>query len=381
MDKVSHTRRRAVGRCRLLFGAAALLFWVVGSFSGTVLAAPLDEFLTAQRGYPPMHGEFEVSLDMMNGTIDFADIRGGNATYAGTNVGDYKGAHISGGIALTHRLWIDGSLWNRVLQTPQESMDIFSWHAGIQYQMTVNLGYLPALAVRFSGWGNSAKDARKGTSSSLGNVPVNEVDVKSPDDKQMQLDLIGTWNISEKDTVSLFVGGGTSDVNFKELFASMGKGCQYRVGSPSRYELTGELVSGDPGECQVLSFDLNSPTPKYPGPDMFRIRYQASYYHIGGMYQWFNDAWRVRLGTRYERISRDGVDDDLRDAGLPSFDSSLTATGEVGYKVYKSYALFLRAQVMNHQLLGEIPFSYNRFTSSKFDQQYGLVNFGIQGGF
>ncbi|MBF0153958.1 MAG: hypothetical protein HQL64_09495 [Magnetococcales bacterium] len=356
-----------------------MFVWVSVGSSLLAVGAPLDEFLTAQRGYAPWHGEFELSLDLMNGTVDFADVRGGT-DYAGTSVGDYKGGHLSAGIALTRRLWLEGSLWNRVLQTSQESMSVYSWQGAAQYQMTVNLGYLPALALRFSEWGNWAKEANKNTSFSLGNITASGVNVTSPDDEQMQLDLIGTWNVSEKDSFSLFVGAGTSEVGFKDLIANMGKGCQYKIGSPSQYEITGQLVSGAEKDCQVLSFDLTSATPKYPGTDMFQIKYEATYQHIGGMYQWFNDAWRFRLGTRYEKVNR-SMDDYLRDAGLPYFDSNMIVTSEIGYKPFKSYAFFLRAQVMNHQLLGDIPFSYNRFTSSKFDHQYGLLSFGIQGGF
>ncbi|MBF0176797.1 MAG: hypothetical protein HQL63_08125 [Magnetococcales bacterium] len=349
-------------------------------FPARVAGAPLDEFLTAQRGFSPLHGEYEISFDVMNNKVDIANIRGRDTTYANTDVGDYRGGHIYAGVALTRRLWVDGSLWSRAIQTPQEPLDGFSWQRAIQYQLTVNLGKLPALALRFSQWGNSAKGVSKKTTLLLGDNTVDNVDIMKPSDEQTQIDLIGTWNVTKKDSFSVFVGGGTSKIGFKDFIATMSNNCRYKLDSPSKYQIAGQLVGGTVDECQLVAFDINDPSPRYPGPDMMQMKYKATYQHLGGMYQWFNEAWRFRLGARYEMQNR-SMDEDLRASGIPYFDSNTLITTEVGYKPYKKVAFFVRAQMMNHQLLSEIPFSYNRFTSSKFGRQYGLLNFGLQGGF
>ncbi len=80
-----------------------------------VLAAPLDALLTAKHASTPGEIELEVSYDLVNNAVDIFNIRGSDATYAGTNVGDYHGAHVRAGIAVTSDIWVDGALWQRRL--------------------------------------------------------------------------------------------------------------------------------------------------------------------------------------------------------------------------------------------------------------------------
>ncbi|MBF0136624.1 MAG: hypothetical protein H7833_01100 [Magnetococcus sp. DMHC-1] len=323
---------------------------------------------------------------MMNNKVDFANLRDKDLEYANTNVGDYKGGHLSAGLALTRRLWIDGSIWSRVLQTPQDPLDGLSWQRSIQYQMTINLGKLPALGIRFTQWGNWAKEVNRKTSSitldgtAMEGTSVRNVRLEKPGDEQTQLDLIGTWNIGPRDSFSLFIGGGTSQIGFKKFVANMGRDCEYSLDSPSKYELTGQLVSGDAGICQLIGFHIVDLEPKYPGPDMLNMRYKATYHHFGGTYLWFTDRWRFRAGARYERVNRQ-MDEDLKNSGIPYYDSNTIISTEFGYKPFKSIGFFLRTQMMEHQLLSEVPFSYNKYTSSRFNRQYGLISMGIQGGF
>ncbi|MBF0437541.1 MAG: hypothetical protein HQL93_00325 [Magnetococcales bacterium] len=374
------------------------------------LSAPLDEFLTASPGFEPWHGEGEVGVDLMNNSVDVLGMR--TDSYASTNssVGNYRGGHVKGGLALTRRIWVDGGAWSRKITTPYDSGESLTLHGAAQFQVTQPFGWFPAVALRLSGWRNSADEAIKGspTSLSFGGVSVDasRVRVENPHDNQVQLDMISTWNTSHNSALSMFLSYGKSKVDFDKLFVNN----LHAKTSTAESTVTGEMqikqgsgqsnvdvVCVSSGGCNqnvtfangylnanVVQNDSILLPSSAQAPDGMNIAYDANFYQAGGMYAWTGAEWRAKLGYRYIKLNRD-VDEAVSAMGKKVIDSNHFLTGEIGYKPpfdwFEHFGFFVRGQAMSNQFVGEIPFTYNALSAHKFDARYGVVTLGVTGGF
>ncbi|MBF0613852.1 MAG: hypothetical protein G8237_06760 [Magnetococcales bacterium] len=356
-------------------------------------AAPLDEFLTANPGFQPWHGEGELGVDLMNSTVDLFKLRG-DPDPRNPAIGDYRGVHLRGGLALTRRLWVDGGAWSRKIITPYDNGESLTLQGGMQFQVAQAFGAFPAVALRMSGWRDSASEAVKGSSTTvtLGGVTgtAQQIRVAEPRDEQLQWDLISTWNLSNQSTLSFSLGYGKSRVDFDNLFITdlstdaLSVSGQFLI--KPHTELNGSR--GISGVCvsacdRVLDFTVTD-TNGQPVPDGLAIGYQSDYFQVGGMYAWLSPEWRARLGYRFVKWNRD-VDTYVTQMGKAVIDSNHFLTGEVGYKpphkFFEHVGFFLRGQVMMNQFVGEIPFTYNAFSAHKFENRYGLITVGVTGGF
>ncbi len=353
-------------------------------------AAPLDEFLTAMPGHEPMHGEVEAGYDVMNETVDLFGVRDEYLDPRGDSIGDYSGYHLRGGLALTRRLWVDGGLWRRSVKTPYDKGENYTWQVGAQYQATINSGWLPAVALRVSAWGDSADQVLKGSPTPFmgtGQRALN-IRVEDPSDQQIQGDIIATWRLTPKTTLSTFLGLGHSEVEVDELFADLfTAGCEYKI-TPYSAAANGvpgieaTLVNSGSSNCNVQNFTYTNPAR--PIPEGLYVNYDADYYQLGAMLKWFNDDWRLKLGYRYQKWDRGELDEAVekyQHADKTAYDSNHHITGEVGYKVTERVGIYFRPQYMTNQFVGEVPFSYNLYSSHKFKREYGFLTFGLTGGF
>lgn len=377
----------------------ACLALTAGLFlQGIAIAAPLDELLAIQPEQRPLHGEVEVAWDGMNKMIDLFGVRGDQYAASGTNVGDYAGYHLRGGLALDKHLWSFGSYWKRAAKTPYDDGDDRTYQAGLQLQVTKNKDMLPAISLRISGWGNSTGEVIKGSKTPMGGgrfaMDADSIVIKKPQDKQFQGDIIGTWAVTPATSISLFSSMGISEVKFSDLYAAI-SGCNYKVdrimmpneftgGLNTGISLKATNAAGDPN-CSMPEF--SAPMELFGRPDMptgMYIGYDASYYQFGGNAQWFNNDWLLKLGYRFQKWDRSELDDAVakfQHADKTVYDTNNHITGEVNYKLLPNVAAFVRSQYMTNQFLGEIPYSYNLYSSHKFDASYGIMTFGITAGF
>ena len=357
-----------------------LTLWSTG-----IAAAPLDEFLTAMPGHDPRHGELEAGFDLMNSTVDILKIRKGSEDPRGASIGDYSGGHIRGQLALTQRLSADATLWKRAIKTPFDEGESFSYQGALQYQATVNLGWLPAVALRISGWGDSADQVLKGSPTTVFNtLTVQKIRVEDPRDRQFQGDIIGSWTVAKDTLFSLFLSMGISQVDAGDLFAELGSSgeCVYKISTSDSGAILVNLTKADPGHCQLISYNDNNQNITLP--DGMYIAYDARYLQLGGSLQWFTDKWRSRVGYRFQTWDRDEVDDAIRlyqHAEKIPYEVNHHLSAEVGYKILDQTGIFIRGQAMQHQFVGDVPFSYNLFSAHKFKNRYGFLTFGIVQGF
>ena len=339
-------------------------------------AAPLDALLNADEFSYAGQMRLEASKDAINDTLDLLKIRSSNPIYSGTNVGDYNGSHFKLAYAVTDRLLAQGSLWQRSITYRADEAALTSWQLAGQYRFLGDANQPLHLAVRFSAWGDQADRMTKSSPTALGERQVTNVAIQSLRDTQNQADLIGTWRLTGKTSISSFIGAGHSEVLLGDVTANYtaSNGCNYLL-SFTKAGANGDRV----GLCTALGPVLD--TFNSPQNGLLDFSYGADYLHLGSAVHWRNDAWSLKGGYQFQKIWRNHVDELIVTSGGMPYKSNHIFVAEVMRKVGPRVALLLRGQVMSNQLVGEVPFFYNQITANKFNNSYGYFSFGIVVGF
>lgn len=344
-------------------------------FLSAAQAAPLDALLSANKGTVPGKVEIEAGYDVVNRTVDVFKVRNRDDDFAGTNVGDYHGAHLRGGVAVTPTLWIDGGVWQRTLDYRNDKAKLNSWQVAAQYKFLDGNAMVPTMAARVGAWGNYADRLDKTTPTTLSGVTLNSVRVTDPSDRQFQADVIASWPVLKQGEVSAFIGGGASRVKLGSVAGTTTQnGCNYDLAF-GRTEVVGTLAQF----CNAgVVVDRFTATNSSLGINVYNeAEYHARYMHAGLSGKWLTGNWQFRAGYEYQRLKRDEVDDIISQRGGKPVDNNHTFVGEVMYRVTDNVSLFGRGQLMASQFTGEIPFAYNSLTANRFDKKYGFVTAGV----
>jgi hypothetical protein len=347
---------------------------VAGLAAGaSVIAAPLDALLTTEQIETPGSGEVELGYDAANSSLDFLNVRSKNDS--SSNVGDYKGEHIRGGVAITPRLWIDGAFWRRKIDYRSFVADLSSWQVAGQYKFLDGSGYVPSLAVRVGAWGNYSSSLTKSTNSTVGGTKFTSATVSEPTDIQYQLNLIGTWPVTRQFSFSVFGGAGSSTTGYDNVSATArtANGCEYNVAfvdagavSTLARPCNASGVVTRFSQSNSATFNVNK-----------EAKYKAYYYQAGLMASWTVNDWRVRGGYQYQTINRDQIDDIIASRGGVAYKNNQVFIADVSYKLFRNTTVFLRGQYMKNQFNGEIPLAYNTLTADRFNQHYGILSTGL----
>lgn len=339
--------------------------------SAPASAAPLDAFLSANQNGTPWSGEAEASYDVANDTVDVFHIREKDAATSTSKLGDYQGAHLHGGVALTPRLWLDGSYWQRKITSRNFEATVKTWQVAAQYKLIDSAGYRPSLALRVGAWGNSADQLKREKNIKIGSTVLKSASLSGPEDQQYQVDLIGSWPVSERTELGMFAGAGHSRVTFDTASATTTRdGCLYNLSfGPSRVV----------GTCETPSMSARFSTPNSVyGIDVNQeAQYSARYYQVGLNAKWQAENLRLRAGYQYLSLSRGNVDSIVGGRGGIAYKKNHILTAEVAYKLFKHTSVFLRGQYMSNQFNGEMPMAYNTLTASNFNQRYGILSTGV----
>lgn len=332
-------------------------------------AAPLDALLSADQFQHAGEFHAEAAYDVVNSTLDVANVRG-STSYAGTNVGDYTGSHFRAGYALTDDLSFDGGLWKRNISYHLDQEVLNSWQLAGQYQLSGNANSDEHYALRFSGWGDSASTLSKSTPTLILGRNLTSYSVNSPQDRQMQLDMVGTWRLSQEYSASAFAGKGISHISTGDMNGTYtsGNGCNYNLNF-NQTGTTGSLASPCGASIVVTSFAT-------PQTVLQEVNYNANYYQFGTMFQWKNEDWTTHLGYQFQRLNRGGIDALIISRGGTSYQTNRILVADISRNITRNIAVFFRGQLMTNQFVGEIPFAYNTATATKFSQKYGFATFG-----
>lgn len=344
-------------------------------FMAAAHAAPLDALLSANKSTVPGKVEIEAAYDVVNSTVDVFKVRDRDEDFSGTNVGDYRGTHLRGGVAVTPALWIDGGIWQRKLDYRNDQAKLNSWQVAAQYKFLDGYAMVPTMAARVGAWGNYADNLDKTTPTTLAGVTLNSVRVKDPSDRQFQADLIASWPVFKQGEVSAFIGGGASRVKLGSVAGTTTQnGCNYNLAF-GRTEAVGTLEQFCNAGVVIDRFTVSNSSIGINVYD--EAEYRARFMHAGLSGKWLSGNWQFRAGYDYQRLKRDGVDDIISRRGGKAVDNNHTFVGEIMYRVTDNVSLFGRGQMMLNQFTGEIPFAYNTLTASRFDKKYGFVSAGV----
>ncbi len=351
-----------------------ILAAIASCLPGVAGAAPLDALLSARHSTTAWRGNIEAGYDLSDDTVDIFSLRKDSAP-PGSRLGDYHGRHLSGGIAPTPRLWLDGALWRRRIDARGLAARIDTWQAAAQYTLLDAAGGRPAVALRLGAWGNRADALSREKNVRFGSLPLKSVHLGAPKDTQYQIDAIASWPLTPRAELSAFIGAGVSKVDFGTASATMAlNGCLYSL-SFGATAVAGNCAA--PG----LGPSFSSPNSLY-GIDLGReARYRARFYQAGLSARWRSENWQWRAGYHYQQSEREHVDAIIVARGGASYRHNHVAVADLSYRVFGQTRLFLRGQYMARQFNGELPMTYNSLTAAGFDQRYGFLSAGLSAAF
>jgi hypothetical protein len=334
-------------------------------------AAPLDALLSAHPFHQAGDMAFEASYDAMNSTLDVLGVRAKDTQYAGTNVGDYSGAHVRAGYALTDNFSLDGGYWKRKISYRQDNESVDSWQAAAQYRLYGDENSAAHYAIRLGVWGNQSGVLSKTSPTLFMGKTLNSVNVNNPQDAQIQLDTIGTWKLAEQTELSAFAGAGSSWIATGDMTANYtnGAGCNYNL-TFTPNGTSGVLTVPCSAPVVITNFTTNQSITQ-------EFSYRSNYYQLGGSLRWQKNDWILRGGYQFQHLNRNNVDVLIVSSGGVAYKNNHILLADVSYKLMPKVAVFTRVQVMSNQFVGEIPFAYNAVTAGKFNRRYGFASFGV----
>lgn len=334
--------------------------------AASAMAAPLDVFLTTKITTDGKL-KIEAAYDAVNNTLDVLKIRAKDPQYGGTTVGDYSGYHVRAAYGLTKDLAVEGELWQRKISNPGDSATIDSWKVSGQYRF-YGSGKPVDLALRLGAWGDSAGTLRKMTPTQVFGQTAQTITVNSPKDLQLQADLIGTWALTSRLDWSGFLGAGSSQVEVAGLSATATSGgCNFNL-TFTQTTAIAQLAAPCGG---LLQATLVTPTTA-----LQELTYRSLFYQAGTNVRWHKHGWEVSAGYLFRHLKRQNVDSLIAARGGIAYPNNQLFSLEISNRLTRNITAFARGQAMTNQFVGEIPFTYNGFTASKFGRLYGYASFG-----
>ena len=345
-----------------------------------VMAAPLDVFLTAIPEQIAPRGYLELGTDHMNESLDVFNVRENDPVTAGTRAGDYHGAYLTGALRVGEGKWLSGGLWQRTVSSTSDSFDYTGWQLSGLYRFLESAGNMPALAMRLSAWGNFASSTESTSAVVVPGAKLNTVKITDPSDRQLQADVIGTWNLSPAADVSVNMGVGSSQLSYGSLSATTTRnGCDYNVAFNGN-NIYGTLIP----PCNVSGAVIQQfyDSSGVYGVDVANeIAWRATFFQAGVNGSWRSGPWTLRAGYLFHVVKRELVDDILNARGQEAYTKNHNVTLQADYQVRPQITLFARTQLTSNLFFNDIPVTYNSSTAERFDSKYTLFSVGLRAGF
>ena len=340
-------------------------------------AAPLDALLSARHDAPAFRPEFDLGTDMANRTVDVFGLRPKKSDGSYGPSGDYSGGHLRLGMNLSPAWWVDGALWARKLQYVSVSSRITSWQLASQFRVFDGGDSGLSLAARAGAWGNASPQMRKNTEVTVEGTRFTSATATRPSDRQLQFDLVASWPLQRTLTASAFVGAGSSRVGLDKVSATAQEGDD---GCPYDVQFTDSHVIAT---CDQAGTNVRIAVPNAVyGIDINQeARYRARFTSAGLNAVWTPGPWTLQAGVQGIRMNRGAIDDIVVRRGGQVYTSNTVVVAQLGYQVQPRIQAYLRAQVMAHQFVGEVPLNYNSLTAAQHRRPYGLLSLGLAGSF
>ena len=344
------------------------------------VAVSLDVFLTATPERIAPRGYFELGSDHMNASLDVLNVRDSDPLTAGTRAGDYHGAYISGAVRLGDGKWLSGGLWQRTLSSTTDSFSYAGWQFSGLYRFLEPAGSRPAVAARLSTWSNYADATESTTAVIVPGARLNTVKITNPADRQIQADLIGTWDLTPDSSVSASMGMGRSQLSYGAMSATTTRnGCDYQL-TFNGNSMLGTLMH----PCEVAGGVIQQ---FYDSSGLYGVDIASEIAWLGSFVQtgingvWQRGAWTYQAGYLLYVVQREAVDQILANRDKPSYTRNQNITLQATYRLQPHVSLFARGQLTSNMLLNDIPVTYNSSTAERFGSKYTLFTLGLRADF
>ncbi len=310
----------------------------------------------------------------MNADLDFFKLRS-----AAINPDDvttsYAANRLAGGLRLGPRAWLDGALGERELEDTGGKYRYTSWQVAAQYQWMESEGWWPAAAVRMGAWGNYANATQSVRPVVLPGARLNSVTIGRPEDQQLQIDLIGSWNVTSQTQFSAIASAGRSQLSYKSLSARTSiDGCEYKLGFTGN-AFHGVLASPCTGIYLKEIYDDSGALGINVADE---IAWSANFVQLGFNSRWNSGPWTLRAGYLAFKTERKEVDSILASRGKKAYTFSHTVVVDAAYEIMPHWSVFASAQFGSNGVFNELPVSYNTSTASRFDSAYSLIGLGTR---
>lgn len=345
---------------------------------GPAAAAPLDALLTATPEAGVQRGRIELGVDVMNQQLDVLNFRS-QSSDPDKATGDYRGAHVSGGLRVGEAAWLSGSLWQRAVGDATDTYQYTSWQVGGQYRFREAQGLVPAMAVRLSAWGNYASATETTKPVVVPGARLDTVKITAPSDQQLQADLIGSWPLSASSDVSVLLSAGSSQLSYGGLSATTRlDGCHYNLA------FTGNAVYGTlakPCSAGIYLLEIYDNSGRL-GIDVAReIAWSGSFVQAGVNGSWRSGPWSVQAGYLFHMAQRESVDAILAARKQASYTQNHSLIVESSYRFTPTWRAFARGQFSSNLFFNELPVTYNTSTASRFEAKYSVLTLGLMADF
>ena len=361
------------------YGLLSFLF-CVSFVSLATSAAPLDNLSTIENNRSLWNAKLSFSIDRVNETLDVLNIRGQDDEFSGTTVGDYQGYSANTDIMLWQGINLNASIWKRKIDLGSLDSNITTGKIGAQWNFLSQKKHafqnelIPSMAIRYQYWFNRAGDMTSASSRKLLNITVDEIKISGVNDAQHQIDFVASWDFNPKASFSFFSGLGRSEVSHDKFNVTY-NGCQYSFDSPTKDSIILTLDQDVTSSCQISRIKREDSTSPFTGPGL-GISYQSNYIQVGSAFNLALGKWGINGGMRYIKMNRD-VDAVISDLNKPTSMHNFIGLLAVSRHITKNSILFARGQYYYRNWAGEIPLTYNVFTSHRFSRAYGLMSLGL----
>ncbi len=366
----------------MLFKRHYLLNLVLSSacaISGASFAAPNDVFLQPKPTNVNSPWAVEASFDVVNDTVDIFDIRDSEGA-VGDNAGDYDGGHLMLSYAFNPQWLGEVAYWNRNIEYGQDSNQIDSWLAAVQYKPMLTLKPGDEMAIRLALWGNQADELTKTSTTLVNNQRFSHIQVNDLNDIQAQVDLLFARRLDRQNKLNAFVSLGYSKVDVESLNARLNVGnCNFDIQVNSGNQLNGQLIAPCTNGNNTLEEASFTDQASSYGLDMDKdLSYDAGFFSIGGSWNWRYKKFGSQLGYQFQYLMRQDIDDRVGNYGNSAIKSNHTLGLDLSYQLNPYTSLFVAGQAFKNNFIGTIPFLYNSVTASRLERKYGYASFGVR---
>ncbi len=350
----------------------SVLFFL--SVFSVAMAAPLDNLFLLDPEKKAGSTGLSIAVDRVNDTLDVLGIRAQDEEFSGTTVGDYQGYSGYVDVTLWQGISLNTAMWKRKIDLGSETKNITTWKLGGQWKIFSQKHFIPSLGLRYQYWKNNAGDMNNKSSRTLLNITVDEINITNVNDVQHQIDLVASWVLRPRLLVNFFWGMGFSEVNYDQFLVKY-KGCRYSLASPSTDTVVLKIAQEITNECQISRVKRRDSKIRLPGPGL-GVSYYSTYQQLGSAFSWGMGRWMLKGGMRAIWLDRD-VDDFIGSQGSETYEMNYIGLLTLGFGVTKHIAIFARGQYYHQNWGGEIPLTYNVFSSRQFAKSYGLLSAGL----